>query len=164
MGPWGLSHSHWLWWPRSAPHSRAHWLPVLTQVTPVGTSHQALSQKLLPALTLQSPLFVCLAKTKLYPNQPFSMPIKCCSAPCWTLQTSQSHKAGTNPSSPSWSKCSTHQRRPQIVKNDPNLIQGHASGLIWGLFVFQCQCKAIANLVFPHRNTSWKKPCFQHME
>lgn len=71
-------------------------LPVLTQVTPTGTSHQALSQKLFPTLPLQSPLFVCLSKTKLSPSQPFSMPSKCYSALCWTLQTSPTHKAGTN--------------------------------------------------------------------
>lgn len=58
------------------PQQGSPWLPVLTQVT--GTSQQALSQRLFPALPLQSPLFACLDKTKLSPSQPFSMPIKFC--------------------------------------------------------------------------------------
>lgn len=154
--PWGLSHSH------NNPHPTAGltWLPGLTPVTLTGTSHPALSQELFPALTLQSPLFVCPDKTKLSPSQPLLMPIKCCSALAGPFKPQHHTKHEPTPSSPRGSKCGSHQRRPQIVKNDPNLIQGHTSGLLWGLFVVQCQCKATANSVFPQRSTSWESHIF----
>lgn len=70
------------------------------------------------------------------------------------------HAQEQTPPALGWSKCGTRQRRPQIVKNYLNLNQRHASGLIWGFFVVQCQCKAMANLVFPQGSTSWKNYAF----
>lgn len=153
--PWGLSHCHWLWWEWSTPHSRAH---------PSDTDRDPLTKLSVRTCSLH---FLCtllflfaLVRPSFLPASPSQCPASAVLPLAGPFKLHHHTKQEQTPPAPSWSKWGTCQMRPQIVKNDLNLNQWHASGLIWGFFVVQCQCKAMANLVFPHGSTSWRNDAF----